>query len=475
MNKILRLTFLLFATLTYAQVSAQTYSHTMANGDIKAEGDVTLSGVTWNVSGTWNASAWFGWDASQYEKGIQLGSAKNSAKTITLKTNGFTGTITSVTVNAATASGGTATLDVTVGGKSSGVQNLALDAKDYIFTPNAEGELAIVYSQPTTLKALYIKSISVTYVTSGDVVIAPTIEGTTPFVGSTTVTLSAATGNSVYYTTDGTDPTNESTLYTKPFTLNASATVKAIAYKGTTPSLVATKEFAAAYNASDIADFKAQVDGTVQNLTLNNAKVLYADETNKYVYVKDETGAICFYNAGLGLTTGDVLNGSVAGELSIFNNMPQFRANSLTNKDKLTQSTGTPEEPIAATVSDLLGDKYLCNLVKISGVKLDSAGSNLYAYQGDAQIQIYDQFKKLAGVQIVKGNENNIVTGILVVYKDTYEIYPITVDGIVTTAITDLKADSAKAQAPVYNLAGQRVDAAYKGVVIQNGKKFIQR
>lgn len=320
------------------------------------------------------------------------------------------------------------------------------------------------------------KSISVTSVpksTSG--VNPPTIQGTTPFVGSTTITLTADADNTIYYTIDGSDPTNASTLYTAPFTLNASATVKAIAYKGTTPSLVATKEFAAAYNASDIADFKAQVDGTVQNLTLNNAKVLYADETNKYVYVKDETGAICFYNAGLGLTTGDVLNGSVAGALSIFNNLPEFVANSLTNKDKLTQSTGTPEEPIAATVAELLSDKYLCNLVKISGVKLDSAGSNLYAYQGDAQIQIYDQFKKLAGVQIVKGNENNIVTGILVVYKDTYEIYPITVDGIVTTAITDLKADSAKAQAPVYNLAGQRVDAAYKGVVIQNGKKFIQR
>jgi hypothetical protein len=28
--------------------------------------------------------------------------------------------------------------------------------------------------------------------------------------------------------------------------------------------------------------------------------------------------------------------------------------------------------------------------------------------------------------------------------------------------------------APIYNLAGQRVDKSFKGVVIQNGKKFIQ-
>ena len=26
---------------------------------------------------------------------------------------------------------------------------------------------------------------------------------------------------------------------------------------------------------------------------------------------------------------------------------------------------------------------------------------------------------------------------------------------------------------PVYNTAGQKVDAAYKGIVIQNGRKFI--
>jgi hypothetical protein len=37
--------------------------------------------------------------------------------------------------------------------------------------------------------------------------------------------------------------------------------------------------------------------------------------------------------------------------------------------------------------------------------------------------------------------------------------------------INDLKAD--KADGAVYNLAGQRVDANYKGVVIQNGKKFV--
>jgi hypothetical protein len=47
------------------------------------------------------------------------------------------------------------------------------------------------------------------------------------------VTLSCATdGATVYYTTDGTNPTNESTVYSSAIEVGASMTIKAIAYKG---------------------------------------------------------------------------------------------------------------------------------------------------------------------------------------------------------------------------------------------------
>ena len=64
---------------------------------------------------------------------------------------------------------------------------------------------------------------------------APTINGTTPFVGSTEVTIIGATGSTIYYTLDNTDPTASSALTgTSPltFTLDKSATVKAIAEIG---------------------------------------------------------------------------------------------------------------------------------------------------------------------------------------------------------------------------------------------------
>lgn len=56
----------------------------------------------------------------------------------------------------------------------------------------------------------------------------PTITATTNAIGPKTISLSAKAG-SIYYTTDGTTPTASSTLYSVPFVLTESATVKAIA------------------------------------------------------------------------------------------------------------------------------------------------------------------------------------------------------------------------------------------------------
>lgn len=44
-----------------------------------------------------------------------------------------------------------------------------------------------------------------------------------------------------------------------------------------------------------------------------------------------------------------------------------------------------------------------------------------------------------------------------------------------TTGIENVATESVNENAPMYNLAGQRVAKNYKGVVIQNGKKFINK
>ena len=76
-----------------------------------------------------------------------------------------------------------------------------------------------------------------------DAISAPTISGADEFIESTEVTISAEDGLKVYYTLDGTDPTNASTEYTAPFELTATTTVKAVAYDGENASDIISKTF----------------------------------------------------------------------------------------------------------------------------------------------------------------------------------------------------------------------------------------
>ena len=72
---------------------------------------------------------------------------------------------------------------------------------------------------------------------------APVISGETPFDESTEVTISGPDGAEIRYTTDGTAPTAESTLYSEAITLTDTTTVKAIAIKNGESSEAATKVF----------------------------------------------------------------------------------------------------------------------------------------------------------------------------------------------------------------------------------------
>ena len=72
---------------------------------------------------------------------------------------------------------------------------------------------------------------------------APQISGTTPFAETTSVSIQAEQGAEIRYTTDGSTPTAESTLYSAPITLSDTSTVKAIAIMGGQSSEMASKTF----------------------------------------------------------------------------------------------------------------------------------------------------------------------------------------------------------------------------------------
>ena len=56
----------------------------------------------------------------------------------------------------------------------------------------------------------------------------------------------------------------------------------------------------------------------------------------------------------------------------------------------------------------------------------------------------------------------------------TWEIKNISITGL-ATGINNVETDTEDTNTPVYNLSGQRVNDSYKGIVIKNGKKYINR
>jgi hypothetical protein len=79
--------------------------------------------------------------------------------------------------------------------------------------------------------------------TQTDTVAAPTISGNTSFTDTSEVTITGPAEAEIRYTTDGSTPTAESSLYSEALTLSETTTVKAIAIKNGVSSTVASKTF----------------------------------------------------------------------------------------------------------------------------------------------------------------------------------------------------------------------------------------
>ena len=74
-------------------------------------------------------------------------------------------------------------------------------------------------------------------------VAAPTFTGETQFTETTQVSMSGPAGASIFYTVDGSTPTDQSLEYEEPITLSATTTVKAIAIKDGVSSSVTSRTY----------------------------------------------------------------------------------------------------------------------------------------------------------------------------------------------------------------------------------------
>ena len=234
--------------------------------------------------------------------------------------------------------------------------------------------------------------------------------------------------------------------------------------------------------AENIAAFKALASGTTATLTLKNAQVVYKNVyttksgTNTEYYVRDASGAIQFFNTDLELNVNQVINGTVEVTYSPFNELPEAKKTANTSAEKLTITDGETAVPTKVTVADLTSNKYLCDLVTVENANIISETSGTYTNQyltnGTDKVMIYNKFK--TNVTISEG-EGYDVTGVLVTAKLSgkivKELAPISTP--VPTGINNITTEATDVNAPAFNLAGQRVNAAYKGIVVKNGKKYV--
>ena len=104
---------------------------------------------------------------------------------------------------------------------------------------------------------------------------APTMT-TANVTGGVQVTLSAASGATIYYTTNGSAPTTSSTKYAGPFTLSATATVKAIAVKtGCLNSNVLSKKVTVNKTASPVIAAELTSQGFSITITAESGAAVY--------------------------------------------------------------------------------------------------------------------------------------------------------------------------------------------------------
>ena len=201
----------------------------------------------------------------------------------------------------------------------------------------------------------------------------PIISGEETFTSKTTVTITSTEKVAkIYYTLNGEEPTQASTLYEKPFTLDKTATVKAVAIykevKSTTAEKTFTKiDLSAPKTIAEL--FELQQDLNEVNVKLADAQVVYADGNNNYI-VRENNKALDLLNTSLSLKQGQKVTGTVM--LSVKFNNGILTASDVTGKTNGTNLALSGEEtaplPIqCATLADV--NNYPGDLISLKNKK----------------------------------------------------------------------------------------------------------
>ena len=201
--------------------------------------------------------------------------------------------------------------------------------------------------------------------------------------------------------------------------------------------------------------------------------VVYAN--GKYIYLTDGTNNLLFYGDNTkNLKQGDVISGDLGngqlgaiwGKLYRYNKLPEF---SFTEMDVKVESEGAAVAP-KTIAADQLGENVNA-YVKLANAEFVSADKkNLTFKVGETELAVYNQFS--VDVEALEAGAKYTLVGMGAVYKENYQLYPISFEKEDPAGINNVKTDVVNST--IFNLQGQRVNKAAKGLYIINGKKVVK-
>ena len=263
-------------------------------------------------------------------------------------------------------------------------------------------------------------------VTSGVVVAKPHISPAGGvFTEPQEVTITSEGGNSVFYTLDGTDPTNGSIPYTAPFVVNANCTVKAIAYDANgNASSIASAVFKFPQAMTTIAEVCAAATADKEPVLIEFNNWICTGVAGTNAYFTDGKNGILLYQSNHGFAMNDVLTGTAQVTLTIYNDCPELIGLTATTEG-VTVTKGEGAMPMNVIISDL--EKNMQgNLITLEGVTYNAEG-NVFIDDDDNEVIPYNRFITLP--ELLDGKIYN-VTGVAIWYKNKgkWEIAPRTAD-----------------------------------------------
>lgn len=240
-------------------------------------------------------------------------------------------------------------------------------------------------------------------------------------------TITCPTENAVIrYTLDGTEPTETSTEYSAPISINTTTTLKAKAWKtGMEASMVATATYNFPPEVANIAAFKAASTATNTTVYKITGDVNFVFRSTKYMYVEDESAALLIYDNNTTnpvITTtyneGDVISGGIFGSYTLYNGMVE-----MIPAQNTPAATGTPVTitPMVVTIPTLVSQYSTLEsrLVTINDVTF--IGNKKFV-NGTDTLQYYNRFSSITNDP--EAGEMGSITGFLATFNGQVQLYP---------------------------------------------------